>query len=113
MDRGSKISKLFAKTVCSIKRQINLALRKHTISCWRYYLAYDYKYQGCESMKFTKNKLICNQRSKSLDNLETVLQLNKTSVRSSSFECISSNKYKFDLQLKDVYDIQYECECDY
>lgn len=111
MDRKSKISKLFSKTVLSIKRQISLAYTKHTENCWRYYLAFDYKNQGCESVKLTRNKLICKKRSKSLENFNKFLQFEENN-KSKSNECLS-NIYQLNLEFKDIYEIEYDCECDY
>lgn len=111
MDRNCKISKIFTKTVQSVKRQISLAFSKHTASCWRYYLGFDYKYQGCESVEFTKKKLICIYRSKSLNNIHPNLQL-KQVKKTKSCECIRS-KHDFYVQFDNLYDIEYNFVCNY
>lgn len=109
MERNKKLSNIFCKTTSSIKRQICIAFTKHTANCWKYYLAFDYKYQGCESIELSKNKLICINRFSNLH--QPTLQLDKIQ-RTKSFECIRM-KHEYDLKFKDIYDIDYKSECNY
>lgn len=102
---------MFSKTIGAIKRQVNLSYRKHTAACWIYYLAYDYKFQGCESMQFTQRKLTCKKRSKSFESIHCE-EVMENLQRSKSLELISQ-KHAFDIEFKDIYDIVYKCECDY
>ena len=111
MEKNSILSFLFTKTINSIKRQINLSYRIHTTACWMYYLAHDYKLQGCDSEQLTQRKLICKKRSKSHENIssETVKEKLK---RCKSLEP-KSKKHSFYVELKYINDIVYKCECDY
>lgn len=111
MEQHSKLSSLFSKTIGSIRRQINVSMRKHTAPCWIYYLAYDYKFQGCESLQFTQRKLMCKLRSKSLESI--VDEKKRQNIRRSVSLELKPCRHAFYIEFKDVYDIEYKCECDY
>lgn len=111
MEKNTKLSSLFTKTLQSIKRQINVSFTKHTAPCWIYYLAYDYNFQGCESVQFTHRKLICKLRSKSLESI--VNEEKEQNLRRCVSVDLKPAKHDFFIEFKDVYDIEYKCDCDY
>ena len=111
MEKDSSLSHLFSKTIELVKRQTNRSLIKHNSNCWLYYLKNGYKYYGCESSKFTHRKLTCEKRSKSFESFLSE-ENNKFRARSKSVELIS-RQHIFNLELKNIYNIKYNCECNY
>ncbi|CAF1122268.1 unnamed protein product [Brachionus calyciflorus] len=109
---SNSLSKIFVVSCNKLRKKLFRQSKTHNLACWVHFLRKTQsKVFGCEGVRLTRNKLICNKRSVSLPNLNED-KFSNSSFSSASMEEINQNQNHF-ITLSEALELDYSFDCDY